>query len=81
MELIPVQVNGIKISALIFVKHLGTVAVNCSIKGKPRRRLTTVFRVRFERCVQIIHGAVQGTTRKTGLPNICSFSEHPSSVH
>lgn len=40
VELLHVQVNGIKISTLIFVKHLGTVAMN--IKGEPRRKITIV---------------------------------------
>lgn len=48
VELLHVQVNGIKISALIFVKHLGTVAMN--IKGEPRRKITIVCWVRFELC-------------------------------
>lgn len=79
VELIHVQMNGIKISTLIFAKHLGTVPIN--IKWKPRRKLTIVFWVRFEWCVQIIHGAAQGTIRKTGLANVRSFSEYISSAH
>lgn len=79
VELLHVQVNGIKISTLIFVKHLGTVAMN--IKGEPRRKITIVCWVRFEWYVQVIHGAAQGTMRKIELANIHSFFEHPSSVH
>lgn len=43
MELIHVQVNGIKISALIFVKHLGTVAVNCSNQRRAQEEINNCF--------------------------------------